>query len=348
MSTTEIQSNPTLVGLSLEELIALCQEWNEPAFRARQLFHWIYNRQVKDFILMDNLPKTLREKLARQYTLRSLDLVRITQSEQDATQKYLFSTSEGHYLESVLIQDGDRITLCVSSQIGCALDCTFCATATMGFRKNLSVSEIVEQFLQVQDRNLKRITNVVFMGMGEPFLNYTRVIQAAALLNATDGINISARKITLSTAGVVPKIRRFTAEGQRFKLAISLNATTDDQRNSLMPINQTYPLDDLMNAAREYAARSRNRITFEYVLLNQINDTPQDARRLKSLLAGLRCKVNVIPYNEIGGNYTRPSPERITAFLEELKASPFTVTVRWSGGDKIRAGCGQLAVEEVS
>ncbi|NOZ74756.1 MAG: 23S rRNA (adenine(2503)-C(2))-methyltransferase RlmN [FCB group bacterium] len=348
MSTTEIQAWPTIVGFTEKELRDICAELEQPSFRAGQLFHWIYNRRVRSFAAMENLPKTFRELLEQRFLLRTLSPIRVSESETGATRKYLFSTPHGDRLETVLIQDGHRLTLCVSSQIGCALDCTFCATASMGFRRNLLAGEIVEQFFQVQDQSSKPITNIVFMGMGEPFLNYSRVMKAAALFNAAAGINVGARRITISTAGIVPQIQRFTREAQRYKLAISLNASTDEQRTDIMPITNTHPLKEVMSAARDYGARSRHRVTFEYVLLKGINDNPRDARRLKRLLSGVQCKLNVIPYNEIGGEFSRPSKERIDAFLVELVDSPFTVTVRWSGGEKIRAGCGQLAVEEVS
>ena len=348
MPSANFDIRSQLTGMDHAGLEAVCTELDEPTYRADQLFQWIYRHQVDSFEKMDNLPQTFRQTLSERYTLRNLTLKHTTDSEKGGTRKFLFSTADEKLLESVLIRDGNRRTLCVSSQVGCALDCTFCATASMGFIKNLSAGEIVEQYLQVQNQIQDRITNIVFMGMGEPFINYTRVIRAAYLLNDTDGINIGARKITISTSGVVPKIRQFTTEDHRFKLAISLNASSDTIRSEIMPINRTYPLEELLNAARDYAYRSSNRITFEYVLLNKINDAPNDARRLKSLLSGFSCKVNIIPYNEIGGTYQRPPRERIDAFLGELADASFTVTVRWSGGDKIKAGCGQLAAEALA
>lgn len=345
MPATEIQSATTIVGHTNHDLKALCRRWEQPLYRGDQLFHWIYTRRATSFQAMDNLPLTFRQRLAETYSLRTLTLAQVTESASGATGKYLFATAQDDYLETVLIRDGVRRTLCVSSQIGCALDCSFCATASMGFHRNLSTGEIVEQYLQVRDRTSQPITNIVFMGMGEPFLNYSRVVQAAALFNAREGINISARRITVSTAGIVPQIRRFTQEGQRYKLAVSLNASTEEQRTRLMPVNSTHSLADLIAAAGDYAARSRNRITFEYVLLKNTNDHPQDARRLKRLLSGFPCKLNLIPYNEIGGIFLRPTTDRIDAFLAELADAPFPVTVRWSGGDTIGAGCGQLAVE---
>jgi 23S rRNA (adenine2503-C2)-methyltransferase len=246
------------------------------------------------------------------------------------------------------MKEGKRITVCLSTQVGCAVDCDFCATAKMGFIKNLTAGEIVDQFLQLQKMSEQKITNVVFMGMGEPFLNYKNSIAAADLLHHAKGINMAAWRITISTAGVVPKIRQFTEEKQPYKLAVSLNGTTQDQRLKTMPITQTHTFSNLIKASKDYAYNSRNRITFEYVLMDGINDEPQDAERLLRLLGSIECKLNVIPYNEIGGEYRRPSDEKIEAFMAPLKRASFPVTVRWSKGQDIDAGCGQLATNSTS
>lgn len=334
---------PALIGLTQTEMTAVMAEIGEPAFRARQLYQWIYSHQVPSVAEMTNLPGKTRAHLAEHYRIHPLELDIITGDPASSTRKFLFHLAGGKSLESVLIRESDRITVCVSTQVGCAVDCSFCATAAMGFVQNLSAGEIVDQVLQVQREAGQRVTNVVFMGMGEPFLNYRRVLDAAGLLNDGAGINIGARKITISTAGIVPRMREFTETGQRYKLAVSLNASTQAQREEIMPITKTHSLDDLMDAARDYWAQTRNLITFEYVLLDRLNDTPGDARRLIRLLTGLPCKVNIIPYNEIGGKFSRPGEERIRAFLAELDSAPFTVTVRWSRGTEIAAGCGQLA-----
>jgi 23S rRNA (adenine2503-C2)-methyltransferase len=247
-------------------------------------------------------------------------------------------------IESVLMQEGNRITVCLSSQVGCAMDCDFCATAKMGFQKNLSVGEIVDQFLFLQQESKKKITNVVFMGMGEPFLNYARVIKAADLLNQSDGIDLGARRITISTVGIIPRIKQFSKEGHRYKLAISLNGTTQNQRLQTMPAAKKYPIHKLIDAAKNYYETAKRFPTFEYVLMNNLNDRTTDAENLIKLIGNLPCKVNLIPYNEIGGTYKRPSHDRLTRFINALKNVPFTVTVRWSNGTEIDAGCGQLAV----
>ena len=239
-----------------------------------------------------------------------------------------------------------RTTICISSQVGCAVDCKFCATASMGFIKNLNEYEIIDQVLHLERISKYKITNIVFMGMGEPFLNYKNVLNAAKFLNHKMGFG--ARRITISTAGIVPKIRKIAEEDHQFKLAISLNAVTEIERKKIMSLTNTHSLNELIKSAKYYYQKTRRLITFEYVLLKGINDSPSDGKRLISLLAGLECKVNIIPYNEIGGDFSRPDEFTIKTFLKELRHAPFNVTVRWSKGTDINAGCGQLAVESTA
>ena len=334
-----------LTGMTKSEFEQMCvEDFGEPEFRGRQLFHWVYVQKVRDIQEMDNLPKIFREALTKKYRVPSLELAELNTSPSQKTTKYLFKISTGEKIESVLMEDRGRITVCLSTQVGCALGCTFCATAKMGFQKNLTVGEIVDQFLQLQNASKYRITNVVFMGMGEPLLNYDRVIKAAELLNNSEGIHLGAGKITISSAGVVPKIIRFADEGWKFKLAISLNGTTDENRSEIMPINKKHSINDLISAAQYYHDRSKSLITFEYVLIKNVTDSITDARRLINLLKDLPCKVNVIPYNAFDDSYCRPDKNRITQFLDELNSASFTVTVRWSHGTDINAGCGQLSV----
>ena len=334
-----------LTGMTKSEFEQMCvEDFGEPEFRGRQLFHWVYVQKERDIQEMDNLPKIFREALTKKYRVPSLELAELSTSPSRKTAKYLFKISTGEKIESVLMEDGGRITVCLSTQVGCALGCTFCATAKMGFQKNLTEGEIVDQFLQLQNASKHRISNVVFMGMGEPFLNYDRVIKAAELLNHSDGIHLGAGKITISTSGVVPKIIRFADEGWKFKLAISLNGTTDENRSEIMPINKKHSISDLISAAQYYHDRSKSLITFEYVLIKNVTDSITDARRLINLLKDLPCKVNVIPYNAFDDSYCRPDKNRITQFLDELNSASFTVTVRWSHGTDINAGCGQLSV----
>jgi len=345
----EIQPMPQdekqyLVGKTLVELQDFCATIDEPRYRAYQLFYWLYTKQVAVFADMTNISKKLRSRLTEEAGIHVLEEVTRTESETGETRKVLFRTGDNQQVEAVLMKEGSRITVCLSTQVGCKLDCQFCATAEMGFARNLTVAEILNQFLLLQKISPERITNVVFMGMGEPFLNYPRVIGAAELINHQEGINLGARKITISTAGIVPQIRRFGSERQRFKLAISLNASDQATREKIMPIARQYPLPELLNSVREYYDITRNRPTFEYVLMAGINDSQEDAVRLVKLIGGLPCKVNLIPYNEIGGRYRRPTDEKIEVFLELLYNAPFTVTVRRSKGIGINAGCGQLAV----
>ena len=244
------------------------------------------------------------------------------------------------------MKDSKRLTLCISSQVGCAIDCSFCATGKMGFIDNLNEGEIVDQFIQVQSFIDSPITNVVFMGMGEPFLNYKRVIGAAHLLNESEGINLGYKRITISTVGIIPKIIQYSEEKHKYKLAISLNATTEEQRLRIMPITKTHALKDLLLAIRTYSINSKTIPTIEYVLMKGVNDHEKDAIKLVKLLNGIRCKVNLIPYNEIIGEYKRPDEIVIKIFHEKLKSASFLTTIRWSNGVDIDAGCGQLAIDQ--
>jgi 23S rRNA (adenine2503-C2)-methyltransferase len=246
-------------------------------------------------------------------------------------------------------EDGrKRFTLCISSQVGCPIDCKFCATGTMGLLRNLSVGEMIDQVLAVNRLSGERVTNVVVMGMGEPFLNYENLLSACALLCDEEATNLAQRRIVISTSGLIPKIMRFANEGHKYRLAISLNATTDEVRTRLMPLNKKYPIAKLLEAARAYVRASGNRITFEYVLMAGINDTPDDSARLRTLLTGIDCKVNLIPFNAVDGAFQRPSFQVIEDFFNHLKTAPFPVTVRWSKGDDIDAACGQLVTKFVA
>ena len=332
------------IGQTRSEMREHVAKLGQPHFRADQIYNWIYSGKIKSFQSMENIPKSFRTILDKISGLHPLSLVKITGRDSSLTKKFLFRLSTHEMIESVLMQEGNRTTACLSSQVGCAMDCDFCATAKMGFQKNLSVGEIVDQFLFLQQESEKKITNVVFMGMGEPFLNYARVIKAADLLNEPDGIDLGARRITISTVGIIPKIKQFAKEGHRYKLAISLNGTTQNQRLQTMPAAKKYPIHMLIDAAKNYYETAKRFPTFEYVLINNLNDRTTDAENLIKLIGNLPCKVNLIPYNEIGGNYKRPSHDRLTRFINALKNVPFTVTVRWSNGTEIDAGCGQLAV----
>lgn len=334
----------SLIGMDLFDIQSIIKDINAENFRADQIFNWTYASNVKSIEKMKNVPKHLREFLKENFILNPLRIIKVTGEKSYSTQKYLLECQDGEKIEAVLMKEQKRITICLSSQVGCVLGCEFCATGTMGIVRNLTVGEIVAQYLLLLNESEKPITNVVYMGMGEPFLNYDNVIKSADLLNNPDGINLGARHITISTAGIIPQIQQFAEEKQRYKLAISLNGTSQVQRLETMPIAKKYPIDKLIESVKYYNDETRNLVTFEYVLLSDNNDSESDAERLINLIGNLPCKLNIIPYNEIGGKFNRPSDEKIQDFLGNFINAPFTVTTRWSKGADINAGCGQLVV----
>tara|TARA_B100001540_G_scaffold150814_1_gene133668 strand:+ start:2120 stop:3169 length:1050 start_codon:yes stop_codon:yes gene_type:complete len=337
-----------LIGLSMEDLELFARSLGHQSFRGRQLFDWIYRKNVYDYSEMSDLPISLREKLS-DIPLHPLKMVNNDVSTSKQTQKYLFELESGEKIESVLMVDGKRVTICLSTQVGCAVDCDFCATGKMGFIQNLTAGEILDQFLQLQKIIEKKITNVVFMGMGEPFLNYNNSILAADLLHHPKGINMGAWRITISTAGITKKIKQFANDAHPYKLAVSLNGSNQEQRLMTMPITKTQSFSELLEVSQYYTHQTRKRVTFEYVLMAGVNDDTVDAKNLKEILAPINCKLNLIPYNEINGPYRRPSDTEIKLFISSLKNASFPVTVRWSKGQDIDAGCGQLAtVSEVN
>ena len=337
-----------LIGLSMEDLELFARSLGHQSFRGRQLFDWIYRKNVYAYSEMSDLPISLREKLS-DIPLHPLKMVNNDVSTSKQTQKYLFELESGEKIESVLMVDGKRVTICLSTQVGCAVDCDFCATGKMGFIQNLTAGEILDQFLQLQKIIEKKITNVVFMGMGEPFLNYNNSILAADLLHHPKGINMGAWRITISTAGITKKIKQFANDAHPYKLAVSLNGSNQEQRLMTMPITKTQSFSELLEVSQYYTHQTRKRVTFEYVLMAGVNDDTVDAKNLKEILAPINCKLNLIPYNEINGPYRRPSDTEIKLFISSLKNASFPVTVRWSKGQDIDAGCGQLAtVSEVN
>ena len=331
-----------LIGLLMEDLELFACSLGHQSFRGRQLFDWIYRKNVYDYSEMSDLPISLREKLS-DIPLHPLKMVNNDVSTSKQTQKYLFELESGEKIESVLMVDGKRVTICLSTQVGCAVDCDFCATGKMGFIQNLTAGEILDQFLQLQKIIEKKITNVVFMGMGEPFLNYNNSILAADLLHHPKGINMGAWRITISTAGITKKIKQFANDAHPYKLAVSLNGSNQEQRLMTMPITKTQSFSELLEVSQYYTHQTRKRVTFEYVLMAGVNDDMVDAKNLKEILAPINCKLNLIPYNEINGLYRRPSDTVIKLFISSLKNASFPVTVRWSKGQDIDAGCGQLA-----
>lgn len=339
-----------LKGLLPEELEAFAVSMGLEPYRGRQIAAWIYNRGATDFGAMTDLSKGVREALSARARILALKGVDRIGSGGGDTVKYLFELPDGMRVESVLMQDGKRRTLCVSSQVGCPLDCSFCATGRMGLLRNLTAGEILDQLLSVRRDLLaggEDLTNVVMMGMGEPLLNYEQVVRAVRLMNLDYGPAMGIRRITLSTVGHVPGILRLAGEGLKVGLAISLNATTDVQRAQIMPINRRWPIADLLDAVRAYRRAIDRRVTFEYVLLHGFNDTPEDARRLVSLVGDISCKINLIPWNPIPDTpFRRPPQATVDRFVEVLTGSRILTTVRYSKGIDIAAGCGQLYREQ--
>ena len=335
-----------LTDLSYDELESWVAEQGEPSFRARQLFEWAYRSLVSDFAAMTNLPLGLRQKLAGLTVIQSLSPLEAVTSADGLTTKVLLQLRDGETIESVLMRYEGRQSVCVSSQVGCALSCPFCATGQGGFKRNLSPGEIVEQVLyfarQLLAQNLT-ISNVVLMGMGEPLANYEATWQAIRILNDPRGFKLGARRFTISTAGMVPGIQRMAQEKLEVGLAVSLHAANDALRNRLVPLNKRYPLSELIAACREYVEHTSRRVSFEYALIQSVNDDPQQARELGQLLRGLLCHVNLIPLNPTADCTYRPaSRDRIMAFRRELNGIGIPNTVRLGRGADIQAGCGQL------
>jgi len=330
-----------LKALRPEELQDFIVSCSLPPFRARQLIHRIYEKGAGSIDEIEEFSKQLRWQLSQKAYISNLKLLK-RQKASDGTEKFLFEPEDKLSFETVLIPDDDRLTLCISSQVGCAMGCDFCLTGTIGLKRNLKSFEIVDQVIQVSKLIFpKRITNIVFMGMGEPLHNIEEV--SDALLRFTRLIGVSKRRITLSTAGIVPNLLKLPEMAPPVNIAISLNATTEEVRNTIMPINMRYPLKMLLEACRAYPLEPRRRITFEYVLLNGINDSDADARRLVRLLRGIPSKINLIPFNPYrGAKYKRPAQERVLRFQEIIKNSGLTALIRKSKGAEICGACGQL------
>jgi len=372
---------PDIKSLTREELEVQFKSWGEPAYRVAQLLDWLYVRRAANWDAMTNLPKTLREKLRAQFSFSTLELAR-KQGAEDTTQKFLWKLADGAFIESVLIpanpalygEASDRHTLCISTQVGCAYGCKFCASGLDGWKRNLDVHEIVEQILAVErwhaaeslkcsvssvqpentdelkTENLKLKTrlvdNLVVMGMGEPLANYDNLIKALKILNAPWGGGIGARKITISTSGLAPQIRRLAVEPMQFRLAISLHGATDAVRNRLMPVNKKYPLAELTAACEDYQKLKGRMITLEYILIAGINDSLGQIRPLAALAKNLFAKVNLIPYNHVEDlPWQRPSDEVCEGFLAALEKQNVTATLRREKGHDIDAACGQLRLK---
>lgn len=354
-----------LLDLTLPQMQQWFVERGEPPFRAKQLYSWLYQRLVTDFSAMSNLPQALRSQLSQEASIGPMIIRSELHSKDDRTRKILLELNDGKLIESVLMlyppigQSSARATVCVSTQAGCAFGCTFCATGQMGFDRHLSAGEIVAQVLffarQLRDAPwsakglpgstpIDHITNIVLMGMGEPLHNYDNVMQALRILNSSDGFNLGARHMTVSTVGLVPAIRKLSQEPLQVNLAISLHAPTDELRSQTMPINKKYPLEELLAACKDYIAATGRQVTFEYVLLSGVNDTAEYAHRLGELLAPLKqfAHVNCIPVNATSADYRPPGGEAIRAFRTILYEHGVSNSVRAERGDDIAAACGQL------
>ena len=327
------------------DLEALKQEFiemGEKPFRAEQVFKWLYESKVTSFDEMTNLSLELREKLKQNYDMHNFNILK-KQESFDGTKKYLFDVLDGNAIETVLMSYHHGYSICVSSQIGCKMGCKFCASTGIKFIRNLTSGEIVEQILAVERDNNIRISNVVFMGIGEPLDNYDNVVNAIRIINNPKGINIGARHISISTSGLVPKIYQLAEENIQCTLSISLHATTDEKRSSMMPVNNRYQIKELLQACRDYIEKTNRRISFEYALAKDNNDNLDDAKRLVHLLKGMICHVNLIPINKIeNGVYTKSSNENIMKFRDYLNEHGIVATIRRELGSDIDAACGQL------
>ena len=336
-------------SLQLDELRLVAQ----PSYRARQITDWLYKKRVNSFAEMTDLPQVLRAKLADDFSFDRIEVVRVLGSA-DTTRKFLFRLSDGNLIESVLIpaspalygSPSDRRTICLSTQVGCAYGCKFCASGLDGWKRNLRPNEIVNQIIAVERESEERIDNIVFMGMGEPLANYDNVMGAIQIINAPWGIGIGARHITISTSGLVPQIRKLAEQPLQIRLAVSLHAATDDVRNGIMPVNRKYKLSALLEACRYFTSRKKQRITFEYILIAEVNDSDKQARELAKHAHALDAKLNLIPYNNVEGlDWVRPSPGRQKRFLAVLRAAGVRATLRREKGDDIAAACGQLRLQ---
>ncbi len=338
-----------LLDLLPSELESLAESLGVPRYRGRQIASWIYAKGATDIGAMSDLPKEFRRALAGRALIGIPEVERRTPS-QDGSEKLVLRLQDGARVQSVLMPDEHRLTLCVSTQVGCGFGCAFCLTGTMGLERNLTAGEIVGQALAARATLPAgaRLTHIVYMGMGEPLANYAATVQSIRILTDTHGLAMAPRRITVSTVGLVGGIEKLAKEGLRVNLAISLHATSNEIRDRIMPVNKGFAIEELVEACRRFPIAFRQRITFEYVLLDGVNDAPEDARRLVRLLKGIRAKVNLIPFNDwVGSGFQRPPLQRILAFQALLLEQNIRATLRWSKGEDIGAACGQLK-EEVS
>jgi len=346
-------SKTDLKSLVLNELQDHLRELGEPSYRADQIVEWLYRKHIDGVDRMTDLSLALRKRISEKFSLGKVDVVRVLGA-RDTTRKFLFRLPDGNLIESVLIPASlalyggrsDRLTICVSTQVGCAYGCKFCASGLEGFSRNLSADEIVNQFIAVESETAEKIDNVVFMGMGEPLANLENVLRAIRIINAEWGLGVGARHITISTSGLAPQIRKLAEEPLQIRLAVSLHAATDEVRNRIMPINRRYNIETLVSACDYYSSHKKQRLTFEYILIADMNDSDEQAYLLSRHARRLSAKVNLIPYNNVSGlPWTRPSEERQKKFLSILRADGIPATLRHEKGHDIDAACGQLRLQ---
>ena len=327
---------------NLEELKEELRKMEEKPYREEQIFKWLYEEKVESFDEMTNLPLTLREKLKDHYQICHFHILK-KQESKDGTIKYLFDLLDGNAIETVLMRYHHGNSICVSSQVGCKMGCKFCASTGINFIRDLTSGEIIEQIVRVEQDIKERVSNVVFMGIGEPFDNYENVVKAIHLINDPKGLNIGARHISISTSGLIPKIYQLAEENIQCTLSISLHATNNEKRSSMMPINQTYPVEELLQACKDYIQKTNRRISFEYALAKDNNDNLEDAKELVKRLKGMLCHVNLIPINKIeNGKFDKSSNENIIKFRDYLNEHGIVATIRRELGSDIDAACGQL------
>ena len=334
---------PDIKDFTLKELEAGMAEMGEPAFRAAQVFGWIYQRGARSFEEFTDIPKSLRGKLAGRYSFGSIELTERRLSA-DGTEKFLFKLADGQFIESVLIPAGERNTVCLSTQVGCKFGCAFCASGLGGFKRDLRSSEILGQVLFLRDRLNMHLTNFVFMGMGDPLDNFENTARAILIMNSARGLGIAARRMTVSTVGIVPGIESLRNIGLQVNLSLSIHAARDELRSKLVPINKKYPLERILKACQDYRQASGRMLTLEYVLIQNVNDSPADAEGLARIAARLKAKINLISYSPVGGlEFELPSKNRVDQFRKRLEEKGANVTLRLSKGLDIQAACGQLA-----
>lgn len=349
MEQVDLNYKTSIYSMQLDGLKEWLKAEGEPTFRAGQLFEWLYIKRVSTFEEMTNVSKSLREKLERSFTITTLN-TKIQQASTDGTIKFLFELYDGYSIETVLMKHEYGYSVCVTTQVGCRIGCTFCASSLGGLKRHLETGEIVAQVVKVQkilDESDERVSSIVVMGIGEPFDNYEQVMSFIRIINHDKGLNIGARHITVSTSGIVPKIYEFANENWQVNFAISLHATTDELRSKLMPINKAYPLVELMKAVKYYNEKTGRRVTFEFGLINGENDSVEEAERLAKLVKNVKCHVNLIPINYVfERDKKRTSREQIFRFEKTLKAHGINVTIRREQGHDIDAACGQLRAKD--